>query len=32
MKTSLTGVKPTGVPHLGHYLGAIRPALRLVRD
>ena len=28
-KTSLTGVKPTGVPHLGNYLGAIRPALRL---
>ena len=31
-KTSLTGVKPTGVPHLGNYLGAIRPALRLTRD
>jgi len=28
-KTSLTGIKPTGVPHLGNYLGAIRPALRL---
>lgn len=28
-KTSLTGVKPTGIPHLGNYLGAIRPALRL---
>jgi tryptophanyl-tRNA synthetase len=28
-KTSLTGVKPTGVPHLDNYLGAIRPALRL---
>ena len=28
-KTSLTGVKPTHVPHLGNYLGAIRPALRL---
>ena len=24
----LTGIKPTGMPHLGNYLGAIRPALR----
>lgn len=31
-KTSLTGVKPTGVPHLGNYLGAIRPALRLTEQ
>lgn len=29
LKTSLTGIKPSGVPHLGNYLGAIRPALRL---
>lgn len=29
MKTSLTGIKPTHSPHLGNYLGAIRPALRL---
>lgn len=28
-KVSLTGVKPTHVPHLGNYLGAIRPALKL---
>ncbi|MDQ3033690.1 MAG: tryptophan--tRNA ligase [Myxococcota bacterium] len=28
-KISLTGVKPTHVPHLGNYLGAIRPAIRL---
>lgn len=28
-KTSLTGVKPTSTPHLGNYLGAIRPALAL---
>ncbi len=28
-KTSLTGIKPTATPHLGNYLGAIRPALRL---
>ncbi len=29
MKTSLTGIKPTGTPHLGNFLGAIRPALAL---
>lgn len=27
--TILTGVKPTGAPHIGNYAGAIRPALRL---
>ncbi|MGH3519387.1 MAG: tryptophan--tRNA ligase [Haloechinothrix sp.] len=26
---SLTGIKPTGEPHLGNYVGAIGPALRL---
>ncbi len=26
-KVSLTGIKPTGMPHLGNYLGAIKPAL-----
>ncbi len=25
----LTGIKPTGIPHLGNYFGAIRPALDL---
>jgi tryptophanyl-tRNA synthetase len=25
----LTGIKPTGQPHLGNYLGSIRPALEL---
>lgn len=25
----LTGVKPTGTPHLGNYLGAIKPAVNL---
>ena len=30
VKTSLTGIKPTNLPHLGNYLGAIRPALSLV--
>src|SRR5690606_7419783 len=29
-KTILTGVKPTGAPHLGNYVGAIRPAIKLV--
>lgn len=28
-KTVLTGVKPTGAPHIGNYIGAIRPAIRL---
>jgi tryptophanyl-tRNA synthetase len=28
----LTGIKPTGSPHVGNLLGAIRPALRLVDD
>ncbi len=28
-KISLTGVKPTGMPHIGNYFGAISPALRL---
>ncbi|MCA9601459.1 MAG: tryptophan--tRNA ligase [Polyangiales bacterium] len=32
MKTSLTGIKPTGTPHLGNYLGAIRPGLALARE
>jgi tryptophanyl-tRNA synthetase len=28
-KTILTGVKPTGAPHIGNYIGAMRPALQL---
>ena len=28
-KVILTGVKPTGTPHLGNYLGAIKPAIKL---
>jgi len=31
-KISLTGIKPTGVPHLGNYLGAIKPALELAQE
>lgn len=29
-KSVLTGVKPTGAPHLGNYVGAIRPAIQMV--
>ena len=28
-KRALTGIKPTGTPHLGNYLGMIQPALAL---
>jgi tryptophanyl-tRNA synthetase len=28
MKTVLTGITTTGTPHLGNYVGAIRPAIR----
>jgi tryptophanyl-tRNA synthetase len=28
-KVSLTGIKPTGEPHLGNFIGAIKPALEL---
>ena len=31
-KTILTGVKPTGTPHLGNYLGAIKPAIALGQE
>lgn len=31
-KVSLTGIKPTGEPHLGNYIGAIGPALTLARE
>ena len=31
-KIILTGIKPTGMPHLGNYIGAIQPALELTRD
>jgi tryptophanyl-tRNA synthetase len=31
-KISLTGIKPTGVPHFGNYFGAIKPALRLAEE
>ena len=31
-KVVLTGIKPTGMPHLGNYLGAIKPALKLAES
>lgn len=31
-KVALTGIKPTGMPHLGNYLGAIKPALHLAEE
>ncbi len=30
-KVSLTGIKPTGEPHIGNYIGSIRPALELAK-
>ena len=31
-KVALTGIKPTGTPHIGNYLGAVKPALELSKD
>jgi tryptophanyl-tRNA synthetase len=31
-KIALTGIKPTGNPHIGNYFGAIRPALKLAEQ
>ena len=31
-KVILTGIKPTGQPHLGNYIGAVRPFLELAQD
>ncbi|MFG1484258.1 tryptophan--tRNA ligase [Halobacteriovorax sp. HFRX-2_2] len=31
-KICLTGVKPTGMPHLGNYIGAIKPAIDNVNN
>lgn len=31
-KIALTGIKPTGMPHLGNYIGAIKPALKLTES
>ncbi len=32
MSIAVTGIKPTGSPHLGNYLGMIRPALELAHS
>lgn len=29
MKRVLTGIKPTGIPHIGNYFGAIKPAIEM---
>ena len=31
-KISLSGIKPTGTPHLGNYLGLIKPGLELAKS
>ncbi|MCO4794510.1 MAG: tryptophan--tRNA ligase, partial [Bacteriovoracaceae bacterium] len=31
-KISLTGIKPTGMPHIGNYLGAIKPAIEMANS
>jgi tryptophanyl-tRNA synthetase len=31
-KVSLTGIKPSGTPHIGNYLGMVQPALELAKD
>jgi tryptophanyl-tRNA synthetase len=31
-KICLTGIKPTGMPHLGNYLGAIKPAIDMANS
>jgi tryptophanyl-tRNA synthetase len=32
VQIALTGIKPTGTPHIGNYLGMIKPALELVQN
>lgn len=31
-KIALTGIKPTGTPHIGNYFGAIKPAIDLINN
>jgi len=31
-KVSLTGIKPSGTPHIGNYFGAIKPAIELAKQ
>ena len=32
METILTGIQSTGQPHIGNYLGAIKPAIHLAQS
>ena len=32
MKVVLTGIKPTGDPHIGNYVGAIQPAIKRAEE
>ena len=32
MKRILTGITPSGYPHLGNYIGAIKPSLDLLDE
>jgi tryptophanyl-tRNA synthetase len=32
MAIAITGITPSGTPHVGNYLGMLRPALRLARE
>ncbi|MBQ3039544.1 MAG: hypothetical protein IJD41_03220 [Alphaproteobacteria bacterium] len=31
-KIVLTGIKPTGMPHLGNYIGALKPLIERARE
>ena len=31
-KVVLTGIKPTGIPHIGNYFGAIKPAIEMANN
>jgi len=31
-KRILTGITTTGIPHIGNYIGAIRPAIKLATE
>ena len=31
-KIVLTGIKPTGIPHIGNYIGALKPLIEMARE
>ena len=31
-KIVLTGIKPTGTPHIGNYIGALKPLIELSQN